>query len=350
MAKLRPDQLTGALRKKLAPVYIVSGDEPLLAQEACDQIRATARKQGFSERELHHVEAGFDWEQLLTSANSLSLFAERKILELRIDNGKPGDKGGKALITYCENPAEDTLLLIVTPKLDGSAQRSKWFKAVEKVGDFVQIWPIVGPQLPRWIDQRIQQAGMRASREAIDLLAARIEGNLLAAAQEVEKLKLLASDGEITADMIAGSVADSARYDVFTLTDKALHGDARAAIKTLHGLKGEGTDATVVLWALAREIRTLNQMANALQQGQAFDRAAKANGVWDKRKPLVNGALRRLKLNQLNMLLRKANGIDKAIKGMRNADVWDELMDLTLNLSGTFSLSPAVQKLSLASH
>lgn len=348
MAKLRPDQLNGALRKQLAPVYLISGDEPLLVQESCDQIRQAARKTGFNERELHHAEASFDWDQLLTSANSLSLFAERKIIELRIDNGKPGDKGGKALISYCENPPEDTLLLIVMPKLDGSSQRSKWFKAVEKVATFVQIWPIAPQQLPRWIDQRIQQAGMTASHDAIEMLAARIEGNLLAAAQEIEKLKLLAADGQITAEMIAGSVTDSARYDVFTLIDKALHGDARAAVRTLQGLKGEGTDATVVLWALAREIRTLSQVAHAMQQGQPLDRAAKSAGVWDKRKALVSNALRRLKLSQLQMLLRKANGIDKAIKGLRSADAWDELMDLTLNLSGTFSLSPQVQKLSLA--
>lgn len=348
MAKLRPEQLSAALRKPLAPAYLISGDEPLLSQECCDLIRQAARKAGFSERELHHVDNGFDWDQLLTSVNSLSLFAERKIIELRMDSGKPGDKGAKALTSYCENPPPDTLLLIITPKLDASSQRSKWFKSLEQVADFVQIWPVTPMQLPRWIEQRMQQAGLNAGRAAIDMLAARIEGNLLAAAQEIEKLKLLAPDGQVSAEMIAGAVADSARYDVFSLLDKALHGDARAAVRTLHGLKGEGTDATVVLWALAREIRTLYQIAHAVQQGQPLERAAQSAGVWDKRKPLVAAALRRLKLTQLQMLMRKANGIDKAIKGLRNADVWDELMDVTLNLSGTFSLSPAVQKLSLA--
>lgn len=348
MAKLRPEQLSGALRKSLAPAYLVSGDEPLLSQESCALIRQAARKAGFNERELHHVDNSFDWDQLLTSVNSLSLFAERKIIELRIDNGKPGDKGAKALISYCDNPPPDTLLLVITPKLDASSQRSKWFKSLEQVADVVQIWPVTPLQLPRWIEQRMQQAGLSASRDAVDMLAARIEGNLLAAAQEIEKLKLLAVNGQVSAEMIAGVVADSARYDVFSLLDKALHGDARAAVRTLHGLKGEGTDATVVLWALARELRTLYQIAHAMQQGQPFDRAAQQAGVWDKRKPLVNTALRRLKLNQLQMLMRKANGIDKAIKGLRNADVWDELMDLTLNLSGTFSLSPTVQRLSLA--
>ncbi len=347
MAKLRPDQLPGAL-KTLAPVYLVSGDDPLLQQEACDQIRQAARKAGFSERERHHVDNNFDWGQLHASASSMSLFAEKKIIELCIDNGKPGDKGGKALSEYCSQPSEDNLLLIVMPKLDGSSQRTKWFKNVEKAGAFVQIWPIVGAQLPRWIEQRMQQAGLKANREAIDLLVARIEGNLLAANQEIEKLKLLVPDGNVTPEIISGVVADNARYDVFGLVDKALHGDARGAVRTLLGLKGEGTDATVVLWALAREIRILSQVCHGISQGQNFDWAAKNAGVWDKRKTLIGNTLRRLKQPQLQILLRKANAVDKSIKGLRNADTWDELMDLTLNLSGTFSLSPQVQRLSLS--
>lgn len=347
MAKLRSDQLPSALRK-LAPVYLVSGDDPLLQQEACDLIRQAARQAGFTERERHHVDNSFDWGQLHASANAMSLFAEKKIIELRIDNGKPGDKGGKALTEYCQQPGDDNLLLIVMPKLDASSQRTKWFKNVERAGAFVQIWPITGTQLPRWIEQRLLQAELKASPEAIDLLVARVEGNLLAATQEIEKLRLLVPDGNISAEVISGMVADNARYNVFGLVDKALHGDARSAVKTLHGLRGEGTDATVILWALAREIRTLCQISHAVNQGQNFDWAAKNAGVWDKRRNIIANALRRLKQPQLQILLRKANAIDKAIKGLRNADAWDELMDLVLNISGTFSLSPKVQRLALA--
>ncbi|MEL7400485.1 MAG: DNA polymerase III subunit delta [Pseudomonadota bacterium] len=347
MAKLRPEQLQGALQKQLAPIYLISGDEPLLVQESCDLIRASARKQGFTERVLYHGDKSFDWNTLLTEANSLSLFSERKILELRIENGKPGDAGSKALIEYANLPSEDNLLLIVTPKLDGNAQRSKWFKALDKVGATVQIWPINEHQLPHWLEQRLRNAGLNASRETVSLLAAQVEGNLLAAAQEVEKLKLLANEGEVTADMVSGMVTDSARYDVFSLIDKALHGDARAAVKCLNGLRSEGTEAITVLWALTREIRTLSNMAHGLEQGKAFDWAAKQAGVWDKRKALVKNALRHLKQPQLQTLLRKANAIDKAIKGMRDADPWDELLDLTLNLSGTFSITPGVQRLAL---
>lgn len=350
MAKLRPDQLQGDLNKRLAPIYLVSGDEPLIVQECCDQIRQAALKAGVQGRELYHGESGFDWTQILSAANSLSLFAEKKIIELRIPNGKPGDKGGKILLEYAKAPAEDTTLLIILPKLDGSAQRSKWLTALEKQGVYVQVWPVTPQQLPRWIGQRLKQAGLQADSQAIDILASRVEGNLLAAAQEIEKLKLLSQDGIINKELMASAVADSARYDVFGLVDKALYGDARAAIKNLLGLKAEGTDATVILWALAREIRTLVQISDALALGQDIERAAKTAGVWDKRKPIIKAALRRLKQPQLHLLLRKANLIDKAIKGMHDADPWNELLDLTLNIAGTFSLAPHVQKLALSSY
>lgn len=347
MAKLRPEQLSAALNKQLAPIYLVSGDEPLLAQEACDAIRAAARKQGFNERELYHAEASFDWGQLLASANSLSLFADKKIIELRIPSGKPGDKGGKILLEYAESPAADNLLLIVTPKLDGAAQKAKWFKAVEDAGVQVQIWPITPAQLPRWIGQRLQQAGLSTEPSAIELLVSRVEGNLLAAVQEIEKLKLLAPNNQVSYELMASVVADSARYDVFGLADKALHGDARGAVKTLQGLRSEGTEAINVLWALTRDLRSLVQISQAVTQGKHFEWAAKQAGVWDKRQPLVQGALRRLKPGQLQQLLRKANGIDKAIKGMRNAEPWDELLDLVLNLAGVMSLNPLNERLSL---
>lgn len=347
MAKLRPEQLAAGLQKGLAPIYIISGDEPLLVQEACDQVRRAAKAADYLERELYHTDAGFDWQQLLTSANSLSLFADRKVIEVRMHSTKPGDKGVKVLTEYAQRPADDTLLLLIAPKFEKATQRSKWFSALETNGVLVQVWPITGAQLPRWIGQRLQQAGLKADSQAIDILASRVEGNLLAAAQEIEKLTLLTDNGFIDAELMAASVADSARYDVFGLVDKALHGDSRGAIKTLHGLKGEGTDATVILWALAREVRTLSKLSHQLEQGKSFDVAAKQSGVWDNRKALIKTALRRLKTPQLQHLLRKANAIDKSIKGMRRADTWGELMDLTLNIAGVNSLAPAVQRMAL---
>lgn len=347
MAKLRPEQLGAALSKGLAPIYLVSGDEPLLIQEACGTIRRAARAAGFSERDLYHCDANFDWGQVLTAANSLSLFSEQKIIELRLTTGKPGDKGGKVLQEYAQSPAPDNLLLIVANKLDGASQKSKWFKAIDDAGAHVQVWPISATQLPRWIGQRLQQAGLRADSSAIDLLASRIEGNLLAAAQEIEKLKLLAPDNIVSYELMASAVADSARYDVFGLADKALHGDARAAVKTLHGLKTEGTEPINILWALTRDIRSMVQISLTVTQGKSFEIAARQAGIWDKRQPLIQTALRRLKPAHLQQLLRKANGIDKAIKGMRNAEPWDELLDLILNMAGVQSLAPINDRLAL---
>lgn len=336
MAKLRPEQLEASLSKSLASAYLISGEEPLLIQEACDSIRRAARQAGFSERELYHADAGFDWNQLLASANNLSLFAERKILEVRMPSGKPGDKGTKALQEYLAQPSEDNLLLLVTDKLDKTALSSKWCKAMEDTGIHVQIWPISPAQLPRWIGQRLQQAGLRADSSAIDLLAARVEGNLLAAAQEVEKLKLLAEGNQVDAETVQAAVADSARFDVFGLIDCALGGDAAHALRMLEGLRGEGVETPVILWALAREIRLLAGIAHQQSQGIPLDKAFSSARppVWDKRRPLVSKALQRHSSKRWGQLLQQAQLIDAQIKGQAPGDPWSELALLTLQLAG----------------
>ena len=264
--KLNPAQLNKHLQGSLTPIYVVSGDEALLCQEACDAIRAATRQQGFGERQVFNAENNFDWGQLLQAGASLSLFAEKRLLELRIPNGKPGDKGAAALLEYLARPAEDTVLLISLPKLDGSTQKTKWAKALIDGAQtqFLQIWPVDAAQLPQWIRQRLAQAGLSASQEAVEMIAARVEGNLLAAAQEIEKLKLLAEGGQVDADTVLAAVADSARYDVFGLIDAALAGEAAHALRMLEGLRGEGVEPPVILWALAREIRLLATIAEAL--------------------------------------------------------------------------------------
>ncbi len=346
MAKLRPEQLSAALSKNIAPIYIVTGDEPLLIQETCDAIRAAARKAGFIERDLHHCDSHFEWTQVLASANSMSLFADKKIIELRIPSGKPSDKG-KVLQEYAQMPSSDNLLLVITDKLDKDVAKTKWFTALEQQGVHIQHWSVTPENLPHWINQRLKQAGLQADGNAVDLLASRIEGNLLAAVQEIEKLKLLAPGNIISMELMASVVADSARYDLFGLSDKALQGDASAAVKTLHGLKAEGTDAIAILWALTRDIRSLVQISLTMAQGKNFEMSARQAGVWDKKQPLFKIALNRIKPAQLQQLLRKANGIDKAVKGMRDAEPWDELLDLMLNLAGVQSLNSSNEKLSL---
>lgn len=345
--RLRPEQLDKHLAASLSPAYLICGDEPLLAQEAADAIRATARANGFTERELFHAEGNFDWQQVLSEANSLSLFADKKILEVRIPNGKPGDKGSKAIQEYCANPSDANLLLVITPKLDGSAMRGKWVKAIDDLGAVIQVWPVDARQMPRWIGQRLAAAGIRANAAAIDILADRVEGNLLAAVQEIEKLKLLVPDGEINEATMSNVVADSARYSVFTLMDRILEGDAQGAARNLRGLREDGTEPIVILWALARELRTL---IAARESGAQGDAALRQLGVWDKRMPLVKGALRRLKLPHLKMLLRQAGALDRAIKGMRDADPWEDLAALVLGFAGAPTLNPANLKLSIAGH
>ncbi len=339
MPKVRADQLTGALKKKLFSVYLITGDEPLQVQESCDSIRTAARLQNFTERELYHTDSGFDWDQLYHSANSLSLFAEKKIIEIRVHNGKIDEKGTKAIDEFCQTASEETLLLLVLPKIDKRTQSSRWFKAIEKTGLIVTIWPVTVQQLPRWLDFRLKAAKINATGEAIDMLAAKVEGNLLAAVQEVEKLKLVVEPNEtLDAIKMAKSVISSARYDVYGLVDKALAGAARQASETLQGLKTEATEPRIILWALSREVHSLFAIKELLSEGKNFDFAAKSQGVWENRKTPIRQAVYRLSSEQLISLIKKISLADQMIKGVIKGDVWSLLIDITLNLAGVFTL------------
>lgn len=347
MAKLRADQVQASLEKSLAPVYLVSGDEPLLVQEACQQIRTRAKAEGFSERELLHTDGGFSWDSLHYLASSMSLFADKKVIEIRVHNGKPGDLGSKALVQYCSAPSKDKLLLLVFPKIDKRTHNSKWYKAVEQAGATVALWPISSHQLPRWLSQRIQSAGLKVDAQAIDILSAKVEGNLLAAVQEIEKLKLLGEGVHIDAQLMADSVMESSRYDVFGLCDAALSGSSAQTMKILQTLKNEGTPAAVVLWSLSREVRTLAGIQDALAIGEHFDQCARKHGIWDNRKAMVKAALKRLNKGQMQRLLRLLVLADKAIKGAVKDNPWDVLLDLALSLSGVDALTAKTQKLLL---
>ena len=346
--KIRAEQLQSHLSKELLPVYVISGDEPLLAQESADAVRLAARNKGFSGREVFHGEGKFDWSQLHNEANALSLFTEKKIIEIRISNGKPGDKGSKALCELCANPSPDNLLLVILPKLERSAQNSKWVKALEAVGAHIQVWPVTGDQLPRWIKQRLLESNITANQQAVEILAERVEGNLLAAVQEIEKLKLLAIEGKVDAIMMSSVVADSARYNLFEFVDKVLAGDAQSAARSLRGLHSEGTDAIPLLWAITRELRILIKASEQISRGENRDWALKNAGVWEKRLPLFRTAIQRCSAAHLRMLLYQAGAIDRGIKGMRKADIWDELTTLVLSLAGSQTLKPSNVKLLIA--
>lgn len=331
--RLRIEQLQKHLAGNLSPLYLISGDEPLQHGECCDAIRLAARQAGYDNREIIEVGTNFDWNILAAEASSLSLFADKKIIDLRIPNGKPGREGGKALAEYCERPPEDTILLISLPKLDKAQQNSKWFKALEKLGNIIQIWPIDTQQLPQWIEQRMRKAGINPTRDAVRLLSDRIEGNLLAAHQEIEKLLLLHGTGDINAEQLQSAVADSARYDVFELVDSALRGDSERSLRILQGLKGEGIAAQVVLWALHREIQTTSLISADIAKGLSTDHALTRARVWDKRKPLVKKALQRLKTPQWLSLLGQCQLADAASKGANQHDAWLLMEQITAGIA-----------------
>jgi len=332
--KLRYEQLDSHLQQGLQPIYLLSGDEPLQVMEAGDAIRRTAREQGFADREVLHVEGGFDWGNLLAASDSMSLFAEQRLIELRMPSGKPGKEGGKVLVEYAANPPPDTLLLITCGKLDRSAQNSKWYKSLDKAGVTLIAWPVEPKALPGWVMHRMRSRGMQPTPEAAQMLAERVEGNMLAAAQEVEKLLLLYGESAIDADQVEQGVADSARYDIFELVDTALLGDTVRTARVVEGLRGEGVEPVLVLWAMLREIRAMAQMADALQQGGSVDAVMEQQRVWNKRKAPVRAGLQRHNLKRWQLLLRRAGRIDRMIKGIESGNPWDELLQLALLMAG----------------
>ena len=334
--RVYPEKLAGQLQQQLLPVYLISGDEPLLVQECCDQVRRAARNAGCTDREVIDASApGFKWDEIIAGAAAMSLFADRKLVELRIPSGKPGAEGSKALQEYLQvSDGSEDVLLIIAGKIDKQSTNSKWYKALDAAGATVQVWPVDAKDLPRWLQQRVSAAGMAIDNEALQLLCDRVEGNLLAAVQEVEKLKLLAEGGQITAATVTASVSNNARYNLFDMADNALKGNAAGSLKMLHGLRGEGTEPAVALWALLREIRTLYQAQQAVDAGQNPQQALSALRVWKNRMGLMQGALGRHSRNSLNSLLEQATAVDGSIKGFAGGKPWDNLESLILDLAG----------------
>lgn len=345
--KLRSEQLREHLKQALLPAYIISGDEPLLAQECADAIRSAARGSGYQERTLFHVDSHFDWNQLRGECSALSLFSDKKIVELRIPSGKPGDRG-EAIIDACRLSNPDTLILVILPKLDRAAKSSSWFKALDELGAHLEIWPVSATNMPHWIAGRLKSAAINASPEAIQILAERVEGNLLAAVQEIEKLRLLAPAGVVDANTMSAVVADSARYNVFEFVDRMLSGDAQASAASLRGLRNEGAEPLAILWAISRDLRALLNASEQIATGDRSDYALKKSGVWEKRVPLFQSTLQRCSSAQLRMLLHQAAAIDRGIKGLRDAAVWDELLTLALSIAGCQIIPPVTVKLLLS--
>lgn len=332
--KLSAEQLLQQLKKELASVYLIGGDEILLVQEATQSIRTAAKQHEFHERKIFQIDTGFDWNEFLMEANHLSLFSEKTLLELHLPEGKLNDAGKNALEIYNQQPPPDKILLIITGKLDSKISNTNWFKQIEKAGVVVQLWPMDANKLPQWISQRLQQAGLTTNHAGIQLLAELTEGNLLATQQAIEKLRLHYGTATLTADEIAAVITDNARFDIFNLVDQALAGNSKKIIAIVNSLKAEDGEPTLILWALARELRNLIAMKNSLQNGQALPQIFLQFKVWEKRKLIIKQALQRHSLENLFHLLQHASQLDRLIKGAANGNFWDQLLDLTLSMAG----------------
>ncbi|EED36630.1 DNA polymerase III, delta subunit [Luminiphilus syltensis NOR5-1B] len=330
--QVKPEQLSRQLDAGLARCYLVTGDEPLLVQESADAIRAAARAAGCDERERIDTTTPAGWQDLLQSGGALSLFAQRKLVEVHVPSGKPGTEGSKALQAYLDREGDD-VLLIIAGKIDKSSRRGKWFNALDQAGVVVTVWPVSPQEMPRWLQGRLQQAGLRADREALQLLSERVEGNLLAAMQEVEKLKLLADSNDITAQTVIECVFDNARYSVFGLIDKALAGDARGALRTLRGLRAEATAPPVLLWAINREVKLLAEITDDIARGTAAHSAMNQRGVWRNRTALVQQGLDRHTPSSIAELQSGCFAVDASTKGFGPGDPWDHLETVIVQLA-----------------
>ncbi len=335
--QLRLDALDAHLAKSLSPLYVIASDEHLLALEAADKIRKAARARGFTERDVLVVERSFKWGELLAANQSQSLFGDRKLIELRIPTGKPGKDGGQALQEYTTALNPDNVTLITLPKLDWQTQKSAWVAALQQAAVYIDIPLVERAQLPAWIGTRLAAQGQSADRQSIDFIADRVEGNLLAAHQEIQKLALLHPEGKLSFEQVQDAVLNVARYDVFKLNEAMLAGDASRLVRMIEGLKGEGEALPLVLWAMAEEIRTLLKIKAGAAQGKAIGMLLKEYRIWGPREKLMEPALRRLKLSTLESALQEAAQIDKMVKGLRAkafaGDAWDALLQLGLKVA-----------------
>jgi DNA polymerase III subunit delta len=306
---------------ELKPVWLIAGPEHLIVMEAADRLRARSRELGYAEREIHDVDNRFNWNDLAKSGAAMSLFAARRVIELRMPTGKPGKDGSAAISAWCADPPPDTLLMITAQEWSKSHEGA-WYSAVDRVGVAMPIWPMKREEMPAWIAARMQSRGLKATRDAIELLAERIEGNLLAAAQEVDKLSLLVGDAVLDIDTLEASVADDARFDAFRLTDAAIGGDAARALRMVEGLRAEGGEAIPLLGWLLNQLRVLYRLASA---GGNLNQAFRTERIWDAKQPLFKRALKAGDAAHWERCIVHVGQIDRIAKGRGDGDVWREI-------------------------
>lgn len=342
--RIAPEQLSAHLGKsELLPVYYLSGDEPLQMTEAVDAIRAQARAAGHDERVALDVEAGFKWERLREASANLSLFSSKRIIELKMGDCKPGREGGAALLDYAAKPPPDNLLLMTSERIDRKTQQTKWFKALEARGAAVQIWPVGAARLPGWIAARCRQQNKRIDSDAAALIAQRVEGNLLAAKQEIDKLALVVEKDNIASGDVLNMVVDSARFDVFDLIDSVFLGKLERIATMLRGLKKEGVEPISVYGALLWAFRRANAIASEVARGKPEEQALNAHQVWNQGRGAVSALLRRFSPEALGMLLSEAAIIDQALKGALKMDSWQLLENFMFAIAGARLQPPTLE-------
>lgn len=332
--ELKLHQLAAHLRQPLKPIYVVAGDEPLLIQEALDALRAAARQQGFGERQVLDAERGFDWSQLTQAAASLSLFASRRLIEVNLPTGAPGDEGSKALKQLATSPVPDTVIVVICGALEYRTRQSAWYAALEQAGASLYAWPVKPEELPQWVNARLQAAGLQATPDALDLLVHRTEGNLLALQQDIEKLKLLHPGATLDADEVRNAVADSARFDAFDLTDRVLAGDGAGAVRSLLRLREEGVELPALVGAWAWVLRQWAQAASHYAQTRDAGAALAAAKIFGPRQAPFLKALPRARPAQVHDWLARASTID--LKGKSTGGepaAWEELLTCVLAAS-----------------
>lgn len=331
--KLTYFQLEQQINKQLAPAYIIGGDELLARQDAANLVRKAAKAAGFSERVKLAPEAGFDWEQLFSLLNSGSLLAEKRIIELDFTSAAPNKTAAPILCDYAERPSPDVLLLITTSKIDDKMTKSAWYKALDKIGVSVAIWPVTRDQLPQWISTRAKKYKLQIQPDAINLLADFVEGNLSAAAQAIEKLYLLKPEHAIDCAMVKTALTDESAFSVFDLVEHALSGDKARTLHILENLKNDGTEATLVLWSLTRELRLLADMAREQKEGKTLEYLFQKYRIFTKRQPALRRALNHLSPEKCWQHLMHATHIDTLIKGAAPGDAWNALQLLCLRFA-----------------
>lgn len=332
--RITTEQLQQHLAGELKTLYTVFGDETLLALEASDRIRARARAEGYTERVVLTADSGFRWNELAFAGSSQSLFATRRVLELRIPTGKPGSDGSEALQRYCDGLPPDTITLLVLPGVDWRAQKAAWFDALERTGVVIEAKPVPRRALPAWLAGRLRAQGQEADQETLEFIADRVEGNLLAAHQEVQKLALLFPAGAIGHEQAREAVLDVTRYDVFNLGEAMLAGDVLHLARMIDGLKGEGVAPPLVLWAIAEEIRAIGRVLDAIGAGRTPPQLWREARVWgSSHQGLMQQHCRRFTKEQVETALAHAARADRMVKGLIRGDVWDELLQLALRFS-----------------